>query len=127
MLPNNSPTLCEGAETQGELVAQRGLWAQPKRYSPCPPCLSSFNTEPTEPLSDLRVEALLTTEHTEATPSRRANKSGTSGTELFFESAALIYLPQAGLAFTVVQKRLDGRRRFIVSCCRPGFMGGPEG
>ena len=47
------------------LVLQRGWWPQPKRGSLRPPCLSSFNTEHTEPLSDLRVEALLTTEDTE--------------------------------------------------------------
>lgn len=34
-------------------------------HSPCSLCLSSFNTEHTEYLSDLCVEALLTTEHTE--------------------------------------------------------------
>ena len=47
------------------LVLQRGWWPQPKRGSLGPPCLSSFNTEHTERLSDLRVEALLTTEDAE--------------------------------------------------------------
>ena len=46
-------------------MLQRGWWPQPKRGSLRPPCLSSFNTEHTEALSDLCVEALLTTEHTE--------------------------------------------------------------
>ena len=43
---------------------------QPKRDSPCPPCRSSFNTEHTERLSDLRVEAVLGREDTEALTTR---------------------------------------------------------
>jgi hypothetical protein len=55
-------------------VPQRGCWPQPKRKLPCPRCLSSFNTEHTEPrtgwcraerLRGLCVEAFLTTEGAE--------------------------------------------------------------
>jgi hypothetical protein len=49
---------------------QRGWSPQPKGDPPCPLCLSSFNTEHTERLSDLCVEALLTTEDTEALMTR---------------------------------------------------------
>ena len=35
-------------------------------YSPCSPCPASLNTETTEFLSELRVEALLPTKDTEA-------------------------------------------------------------
>jgi len=44
---------------------QRVWWPQLERGPLRPPCLSSFNTEHAEPLSDLCVEALLTMEDTE--------------------------------------------------------------
>src|SRR5208337_1455445 len=49
--------LCEGEYNAAE--------PQPKGGPPCPPCFSSFNTEYTESLSDLWVEAVLSTEVTE--------------------------------------------------------------
>jgi hypothetical protein len=58
------------AKAQRPLCRQRGCWPQPKRDSLRPLCLSSLNTETTEDLSDLRVEALLTTEHTETLRTR---------------------------------------------------------
>jgi hypothetical protein len=48
------------------MILQRRCWAQPKRDSLCPRCLSSFTTEHTEGLSGLCVEVLTATEDTEA-------------------------------------------------------------
>ena len=52
------------------LIQQRGCCPQPRRDSLCPPWISSFNTGHTEHLSELCVEALLTTEDTEALRTR---------------------------------------------------------
>jgi len=46
-------------------VLQRDCWPQLKRKLPCPLCPSSFNTEHTERLRGLCVEAFLTTEGAE--------------------------------------------------------------
>jgi hypothetical protein len=46
-------------------VLQRGCWPQPKRKLPCPLWPSSSNTEHTERLRGLCVEAFLTTEGAE--------------------------------------------------------------
>jgi hypothetical protein len=55
-----------GAYIQTNVCATRGRCPQLKRDSLFPPCLSSLNTEHTEHLSDLCVEARLGTEDTEA-------------------------------------------------------------
>ena len=60
----------KGNSQNEPVVVQRGRWPQPKREPPCPLCLSSFNTEHTEYLSELCVEALRGTEDTEALPTR---------------------------------------------------------
>lgn len=44
-----------------------------ERNSPCPPCLSSFNTERTEDLRDLCVKALQATEDAEKCPPKNEN------------------------------------------------------
>ena len=55
-----------GEKGAGDWKHSAACWPQQKRDSLCPPCLSSLNTQHTEPLSDLCVEAVLATEDAEA-------------------------------------------------------------
>jgi hypothetical protein len=63
------------------VVVQHGPRPQLKREPPCPLCLSSFNTEHTERLSELCVEAFLTTENTETLHTAGKMFSGREGAD----------------------------------------------
>src|SRR5439155_20835979 len=66
---------------------QRGCRPQPKQDSLCPPCLSSFNTERTEHLRELRVKTFGQRGHRATTETSRNLRASRRRCRLVLQSA----------------------------------------